>query len=40
MQNADLIKKSGTLWNIKKIFLYIKIGKDIIGKTFGSIEIE
>ena len=38
MQYADLTKKSRTLYNIKKLFLYIKMDKQIL--TFGDIEIE
>ena len=38
MQNADLTKKSATLWNIKNLFSYVKMGKEIL--TFGNIEIE
>ena len=38
MQNADLTGKSGTLQNIKNLFSYIKMAKEIL--TFGDIEIE
>ena len=38
MQNADLKEKSGTLSNIKKLFSYIKMGKEFL--TFDNIEIE
>ena len=38
MQNADLTEKSGTLQNIKNLFSYIKMAKEIL--TFGDIEIE
>ena len=37
MQNSNLIEKSGTLWSIKKLFSYIKMGKEIL--RFGDIEI-
>ena len=38
LQNADLTTKNGTLWNIKNIFSYVKMGEEII--TFGNIEIK
>ena len=38
IQNADLTEKSGSLQNIKKLFSYIKMGKEVL--TFGDIEIE
>ena len=38
LQNADLTAKSGTLWNIKNIFSYVKMGEEII--TFGKTEIK
>ena len=38
MQNADLTEKRGTLWNMKNLFPYMKIGKEIL--KFGDIEIE
>ena len=37
MLNVELIEKSGTLQKIKKLFTYIKMGKDIL--TIGNIEI-
>ena len=38
LKHADFTEKSGTLWNIKKLFPHIKMGKEI--NTFGDIEIE
>ena len=38
MQNAYLTEKSGTLLNLKNLFSYIKLGKEIL--TFDIIEIE
>ena len=38
MQNADLTKKSGTLYKHKNLLWHIKMGKEIL--TFGDIEIE
>ena len=38
MQNADLTEKSETLENIKNLFSYIKVGKEVL--TFGNTEIE
>ena len=37
MQNADLTEKSGTLWNIKTLFSYIKMRKEIL--TFSDIRL-
>ena len=36
--NADLIEKRRTLWNVKKLFSYIKMAKEIL--TFGNIETD
>ena len=38
MQNADLTEKSGTLENMKNLFSYVKMGKEIL--RFCGIEIE
>ena len=38
MQNADLIKQSGTLLYIKFFFSYIEMSKEAL--TFGNIKIE
>ena len=38
IQNADLTKKSATLENIKNLFSYRKMGKEILA--FGDTEIE
>ena len=36
--NANLIEKSRTLWNVKNLFSYIKMAKEIL--TFGNIETD
>ena len=38
MENADLNKKKGNVVNIKNLFSYTKMGKEIL--TFDDIEIE
>ena len=38
MENADLNKKKGNVLNIKNLFSYTKMGKEIL--TFDDIEIE
>ena len=38
MQNSGLTEKSGTLYNIKNLFSYIKMGKEML--TLGNTEIE
>ena len=37
MQNANLTEKSGTLYKIKNLFSYIKMGKEIL--TLRDIEV-
>ena len=38
MQNADLTKKSGSLWMMRNLLSYIKISQEILA--FGNVEIE